>query len=431
MLRTAIFLLTAIGIMMTALPASAQSPGGFPDILDDIFGGNTGQSPYGGAPAPMQYIENIPVQVTFDSRPDLLPPEATLVLTAIAPPPANVRRAKPLVMGETRILLSRLAPPLSLVIAVPSDMARDLDYAQIDAKIIDSNGNVAFRLENTEQYAGGPPPFLELIPTGAFQVPVQTPAGNPSLPQRKPGTGGPMAPYTPPNINVIKASVELPPGAQLARGSALVLQVTENDLAGGFGPSVIHEKRVDIDQKSAPFTVKLNVPTGTDGKLEQAELVAYIEDWAGRKTFVRSQPVAIPADGSVYTRLDAILTGQDALPADADNFVITTRTIPVTGTAEFDAFKGLPAGSVLTVTLRDSLDWSKGIETTQIPLDGRSGYIDFAMSVDADRLDNVSPVPVLSAEITDANGQSLFTTRTAKERLTGKNIVRLVPTGLY
>lgn len=206
MFRVLFLLMFLFGLMST--PARAQQPGGFPDILGDIFGGQPQQAPY-GAGAGTTYIENIPVQVTFDSRPDLLPPEATLVITAIAPPPANVRRAKPLVMGETRLLISRLAPPLSLVVAVPSDMARDVDYAQIDAKIVDANGNVAFRLDNSVQYTGGQPPFLALIPAGAFQ--------SPNLPPVPPGNNGSIPAIIPPQINVIKASVDLPAGAQLSR----------------------------------------------------------------------------------------------------------------------------------------------------------------------------------------------------------------------
>ena len=430
MTRIFLFILVAIGL--SAAPAQARQSGGFPDILGDIFGGKP-QAPY-GAPGGMTYIENIPVQLTFDSRPDLLPPEATLVVTAIAPPPANVRRAKPLVMGETRILISRLAPPLSLVIAVPSDLARDTEYARIEAKIIDANGNVAFRLENSAEYRGGQPPFLELIPTGAFSVPTQAPVQTPiqGLPPKKPGTGGPMLPYTPPNINVIKASVELPAGAQLMRGSVLVLQVTENDLAGGFGASVVHEQRVEIDQKQPPFAAKLNVPTGQDGTLEQPELVAWIEDWAGRKTFVRVRPVSIPASGDVVLRLDPILTGQQALPPEVDNYVAPPGVnIKLTGTAEFEAFKGLPSGALLTVSLRDASDYTNVIKSTSFNLNGLSGYVDFAMDVDAVEIENRNPAPLITAEITDSRGEVLFSDQTLREVSRSKNIIRLLPTGRY
>lgn len=422
-----LFFLLALSLGLFAAPARAQQPGGFPDILEDIFGGqmpSPGQGPY-GSQSGMTYIENIPVQVTFDSRPDLLPPEATLVLTAIAPPPANVRRAKPLIMGETRILISRLAPPLSLVIAVPSDMAREVDYARIDAKIVDQNGNMAFRLENSVDYSGGQPPFLELIPIGASDA-------APVMPVRKPGTGGPMAPYIRQNIDVIKAAIELPPGAQMSRGSTLVLHVTENDLAGGFGPSIVHEQRVDIDQKSAPFHVKLNVPTGKDNTLEQPELVAYIEDWAGRKTFVRARPVKIPASRNVVMRLDPILTGKDALPNASENFSPPPGvTLPISGTAEFDAYKGMPAGAKLVVTLHDARDYSNVIKREDLRLDGLSGYINFAFEVDAVEIKQRNPAPVLSAQIIDTSGQVLFTNRTSREVSTGKNIIRMTPTSAY
>ncbi len=430
MTRFILLLLVAIGL--SANPAYARQGSGFPDILGDIFGGKP-QAPY-GAQSGMTYIENIPVQLTFDARPDLLPPEATLVLTAIAPPPANVRRAKPLVMGETRLLISRLAPPLSLVIAVPSDLAREIEYARIEAKIVDANGNTAFRLENSAEYRGGEPPFLELIPTGAFSVPAPIPPQVPprGLPPRKPGTGGPMAPYTPPSINVIKASVELPPGAAMSRGSVLVLQVTENDLAGGFGASVVHEKRIDIDQKQAPFSAKLIVPTGQDGTLEQPELVAWIEDWAGRKTFVRVRPVAIPASGEVVLRLDPILTGQQALPPEVQDYVAPPGVnVTLTGTAEFDAYKGLPAGALLTVSLRDPGDYTNVITSTSYNLNGLSGYVDFDMEVDAVEIENRKPAPIITAEITDNRGTVLFSALSSREVSRQKNIIRLLPTGRY
>ena len=425
---TRIFLFILVAISLSAGPAQARQSGGLPDILGDIFGNKT-QPPF-GAPSGVTYIENIPVQLTFDSRPDLLPPEATLVLTAIAPPPANVRRAKPLIMGETRILISRLAPPLSLVIAVPSDLARETEYARIEAKIIDANGNVAFRLENSAEYRGGQPPFLELIPTGAFSVPAQTPAQG--LPPNQPGSGGPMLPYTPPNVDVIKASVELPADAQLMRGSVLVLQVTENDLAGGFGASVVHEKRIDIDQKQAPFAARLNVPTGDDGTLEQPELVAWIEDWAGRKTFVRVRPVPIPSSGEVVLRLDPILTGQQALPPQVDNYVAPPGVnIRLSGAAEFEAFKGLPSGALLTVSLRDAGDYTNVIKSTSFNLNGLSGYVDFAMDVDAVEIENRNPQPLITAEITDSRGEVLFSDPTLRQVNRGKNIIRLLPTGRY
>lgn len=158
------------GLLSLAPAASAQQ--GFPDILDGIFKNGQTDRPFGGVggTAGMVYIENIPVQVSFDSRADLLPPEATLIVTAIAPPPPNVRRASPLVMGETRLLISRLAPPLQMVIAVPSDMARDIDYARIEARIIDANGVTTHTLRQSAQFDGTDAPFLDLIEIGRAHV---------------------------------------------------------------------------------------------------------------------------------------------------------------------------------------------------------------------------------------------------------------------
>lgn len=425
--RTLIAILTllALSIMSLSLSPTAsarQQQGGFPDILGDIFGGQT-PSPYGNAPIFGVYIENIPVQVTFDSRPDLLPPGAMLVLTATAPPDPNVRRARPLVIGETRLLISRLAPPLSLVIAVPSDMARELDYAQIDAKIIDVNGNTAYRLENSAHYSGGQPPFLALEPVGAFTA---TP----------PGTGGPMPPYTPPKIEVIDARIELPVGSTLMRGSTLVLQVTEVALAGGTRPSTVKEERVDIDQRKAPFSVKLNVPTGADGVLDSPQLTAYIEDWTGQKTFVYPRPVPInPAQGGqrarVAVRLDPILTGSQVIPDAPDYILPSAQSTPVYGKAVFDAWKGLPRDSFLTVKALDPNNLSRSFNEITIPLNSRSGYIDFSFEYNEGAQPLNGPAPLLSAQITNSSNQSLFTTRRLRAAVTGENTIELSATPQY
>jgi len=425
MTRNLIAILTLLAITAATFivsPSTYARPqqGGFPDILEDIFGGKT-PSPYGGIPGSMSYIENIPVQVTFDSRPDLLPNGAMLVLTATAPPAPNVRRSNPLVIGETRLLISRMAPPLSLVIAVPSDMARELDYAQIDAKIIDANGNIAYRLENSAQYSGGQPPFLALEPIGAF-------TGTP------PGTGGPMPPYMPPKIEVIDARIDLPAGTTLTRGSTLVLQVTEVTLAGGTRPSIAKEERVDIDQKTAPFAVKLNVPTGADGMLESPELTAYIEDWKGEKTFVypRAMPITpahAGAPANVTLRLDPILTGSQVVPNAPDYSVPNDNIMPVYGKAVFEAWKGLPRDSLLTVQVLDSSNISRSFREIAIPLNGKSGHIDFSLEYNAAALNGVTPL--LSAQITDSSGKTLFTTQRLRTAITGLNTIELSPTQNY
>lgn len=420
-------ILTLFALLIASLslsPAASARPqqGGFPDILGDIFGGQT-PSPYGNAPISGAYIENIPVQVTFDSRPDLLPPGAMLVLTATAPPAPNVRRSSPLVIGETRLLISRLAPPLSLVIAVPSDMARELDYAQIDAKIIDASGNTAYRLDNSAQYSGGQPPFLTLEPVGALRP-------------MPPGTGGPMPPYTPPKIEVIDARIELPAGSTLMRGSTLVLQVTEVALAGGTRPSIVKEERVDIDQKTAPFNVKLSVPTGTDGVLDSPQLTVFIEDWTGQKTFVYPRPVPVsPAQAgqraSVAVSLDPILTGSQVVPDAPDYILPSTQITPVYGKAVFDAWKGLPRDSVLTIKASDPNDLYIIFNEITIPLNGKSGHIDFLFEYNAATDGLGQMAPLLSAQITNASNQTLFTTRRLRSIISDANTIELVATPQY
>lgn len=417
----ALSLALLFGLLAALMPAQARAQGaGFPDILEDIFGGKPQQGhPYGQAPAGVIYIENIPVQVSFDSRPDLLPPEATLIVTAIAPPPPNVRRASPLIMGETRLLISRLASPLQMVIAVPSDMAREVDYAEINARIVDANGVETHSLRDRVQYDGGQPPFLNLEPVGALRSGGAAPIYSPPR-----GQENPNGQYIPPNIAQIEGQISLR-GAEPKRGASLILELRENGLAGGLTGNVIEQKRIDIDQIAPPYAFRLNAPMTQGDTLESPELSAWIEDWAGRKTHITPRPVPVrlgdvrgkPA--IVNITLDAVSAEQQPIeperaePMRADappsGFVRTVQ-----GQAQFDAYKGLPAGSVLTVRLRDSARLDRVIASKDIPLDGLSGYIPYALPVEPLDIQGLPSDPLLDAQIKDRTDRLLFTTRVLK-----------------
>ena len=404
--RALFALLCVIVLSLSAAPKAFSQAPGFPDILDDIFGGNTQQqqgNPYGQTPAGLVYIENIPLQVGFDSRGEVLPPEATLIVTAIAPPPPNVRRAAPLVMGETRLLISRLTSPLQMVVAVPSDMAREVDYARIEARIVDANGVETHRLQDNIEYSGGQPPFLNLVALNSGgAAPIYTPPSQQPISQ----------PYIPPNGSQIQGTVSIPPGTEPKRGATLILELRENGLAGGASGNIMQTKRIDIDQITAPYQFALPLPAKRGG-LESPDLTVWIEDWAGRKTHMLARPVPVDnAQAPVHIRLDAMVTGQDAADPTRHYVPPTGVTRTLSGEAQFDAYKGLPAGSTLTVRLRNAESLDETLASKTIPLDGLSGYVRYALPVEIMNIQGRRADALLDAVLTDKNGRTLFTTRT-------------------
>lgn len=425
--------------LMLSVPAIAQQ--GFPGIFEDIFKGNQGTPPFGGVTNSV-YIENIPVSVTFDTRADLLPPEATLVVTAIAPPPPNVRRAKPLVIGETKLLISRLAPPLQMVVAVPSDMARDIDYALIEARIIDANGNTTHRLRERVEYAGAEAPFLNLIPEGAENQPItqpwghqgQPPVSGPNIPHTgTPQSGNPV--YSAQHMATISGLARVNSSAPIMRGGKLIIRIYENTLAGGLTTDAISEEVIDIDNKQAPFDFQVFVPTGTDGRLESPEIEAYIEDWAGRKTHVMRGPIPFSPNGQniahVSLDLDSIISGMDAVSPDQFYVPPTSALTPIKGKAKIFAPRGLPAGAALIVDLVDAKDINRIIEQSRIPLDGLSGDIPFNFSVEMSKLNLTAEQPLLNGRIETREGKILLSSRTLVTLNDTEALLDLQPTELY
>ena len=427
--RALFVLLCAVVMTLSATPkAFAQAPG-FPDILDDIFGGNTQQqqgNPYGQTPAGLVYIENIPIQVGFDSRGGALSPEAVLIVTAIAPPPPNVRRASPLVMGETRLLISRLTSPLQMVVAVPSDMAREVDYARIEARIVDINGVETHRLQDNIQYSGGQPPFLNLIAVNSSggAAPVYTP----------PAPQSPNQPYSPPSGANISGTVSIPAGTEPKRGASLVLELRENGLAGGTSGNIVQTKRIDIDQIAPPYEFALPLPADSNS-LESPDLTIWIEDWAGRKTHVLARPVPVEKTLTpIHITLDAMVTGQDAADPTRQYVPPAGVTRTIAGEAQFDAFKGLPAGSILTVRLRNGERLDETLASKDISLDGLSGYVRYSLPVELMTIQGRRAAPLIDAVLTDNNGRTLFTTRqlvTLPKSDNGPINIQMQPTANY
>ena len=371
-----------------------------PDVLGDIFGGSQNQT-QSQRPAGMVYIENIPVTVTFDARPGMLPAEATLILTAVAPPKPNERRASPLIMGETRLLISGLSAPMQMVIAVPSDLAREVPYAQISGRIVDGRGVTTHEARNTDQYEGTDPAFLNLdsLSNTAAPIPAQ-----PSQPVYDSGAR-----------TQLSGRVRLNDNTPLQRGSTLVIRVYDAALAGGNGGDMLTEERVSLDQRSAPFDFNINTPLGSDGRLDAPSAEIFIEDWAGRKTHVRPRntELGVNADGSlqdINIALDSITSDVGAVyPKPSYNKPMDMLRV-ISGKVNFDAYRGLPAGATLDVRLIDPRKSNTSLGQTQVALDGLSGDVAYALNVDELALRGRNDL-MLEAEIKDASGRALFTTR--------------------
>ncbi len=431
--------------MFVSTPVTAQQ--GLPGIFEDIFGGNKGNAPFGSTTNAV-YIETIPLNVTFDARADLLPPEATLIVTAIAPAPPNVRRAKPLVIGETRLLISRLAPPLQMVIAVPSDMAREIDYAVIEARIVDANGNTTHRLNERVEYAGAEPPFLNLIPEGALTQSIPHQGSDPyyGQPSTPPVTGPHTSPqpytpqpHTPSQTGQQLASISglalINGTAPILRGGKLIVRVYENALAGGLSNDAISEEIIDIDNRHAPYDFQIFVPLGADGRLESPEIEAYIQDWAGRKTHVMRGPIPFTTDAQnnarVSLNLDSIVSGSEAVPADRVYIPPASALTTVKGTAKIFAPRGLPAGSTLVVDLVDAQDISRQIEQSRVPLDGLSGDVPFNFSVETSKLRLTAGDPLLNGRVETQDGKVLLSSRALVTLSDTDAQLDLQPTELY
>ena len=397
-MRLFALIFTFFSIALAPQMASAQN---IPDVLGDIFGGGAQNQTQTQRPAGMVYIENIPVTVTFDARPGMLPAEATLILTAVAPPKPNERRASPLIMGETRMLISRLSPPLQMVIAVPSDLAREVPYAQISGRIIDSRGVTTHEARDTDQYEGTNPAFLNLdsLNNSAAPMPAQ-----PTQPVYDSGAR-----------TQLSGRVRLNDNIALQRGSNLVIRVYDAALAGGNESDMLTEERVSLDQRSAPYDFRINTPLGSDGRLDAPSAEIYIEDWAGRKTHVlpRNTEIGVNADGSLQDlniALDSISSDAGAIYPNPPNKQPTDMLRVISGKVNFDAYRGLPAGSTLDVRLIDPRKSNTSLGQTQVMLDGLSGDVAYAMNVDELALRGRNDL-FLEADIKDASGKALFTTR--------------------
>ncbi len=424
-------------VVFAAPVAHAQQDIG--DIIDEIFKG--GQFPKPGQERlPQGRIDNIPVEIRFDAGPDGLPPEAMLIVTAYAPPPPNVRRSSPLMLGQTRLLMSDLTSPLQIIIAAPSRITQDLDYARIEAKIVDINNAVIYELPFPGKFNGYEAPVLNLVAIGAPTAP--TPQQPKSL-----------------SSETVRGTVKLNGKAPKFAGSNLVVRLVEDGLAGGASNMIFGESRQVLDGKKAPFAFEFKHVIDKTRTASPLALEVWIEDWAGRKTHVTPAPIPYNGPKTKYRiRLDAIgplpynplpkntlpkpVTPKPiAKPKPAPKPVTrpkpTTRPKPapapisvkqtINGEARFNAYKGLPKGSVLIAVLESTGQSARPtiLASTRVFLDGLSGDVAFKLTANSVDIAPNKPTPVLRVRIESQDGTLFFSNPGGTRLVPGFNAVNL------
>ena len=406
------FLLAVFASIFAFSPAAlAQSGGnqGIGDIFEDIFGNRRGQYP-GQYPNPSQtLIDNIPVEIRFDPGQQNLPEESLLVVTAYGSPAPNVRRSRPLMLGETKLLMTGLGSPLNLVIAAPGNVTRQIDYARIEAKIVDFNGAVIWEARNSGEYRGLEAPIMTLDRVGSAASPTQPSTGSGNI-----------------GFENVRGSVDIQGAAPSFRGSTLVVRLVEEGLAGG-SQTIAGEKRISIDGRSAPFNFEFDRPLMPGRQNIPLVFEAWIEDWAGRKT--HTLPNAMPYNGSTTSYKLPLSENRNAGYAPTQ-----TQGVKLSqGLARFNAFKGLPKGSKLIIQLERPVTGSRPhlIKEVQIDLDNKRGDIPFDLGLSATTFDPSLPTPVLRARVEDNTGQIYFSNPGGTQWQQGASTVELMASPNY
>lgn len=372
-------------LLFFTLPAHVQSRGGnnIGGILEDIFGSGPTPNQYPN-PTNQSSIDNIPIDIRFDAGRNGLPDEAMLVVSAYAPPDPNVRRRAPKLIGETKLLLEDLGSPIRIVIAAPSRVTNAIDFARIEAKIVDFDGNILYKTDQDGEFRGYDAPIMELRRVGSInQTSTQNPAPSGNV-----------------RFETVKGNVGINGSVPNTRGSTLTIRLMEGGLVGG-NQTIVGEKQINLDGVSAPYEFEIERTVMPDSTNKPLVLEAWIEDWANRKSYETARPVDFTGANTVYRlRLEPVSNGyQSPIPHLPQS---------IQSEARFNAFKGLPAGSTLFIELERPVTRNRPELITQIraSLDGRSGDIPFIL--DSAKLDSNLPTPVLRARIENANGTILF-----------------------
>ena len=400
-----IFIVFLTAFFLSSAPANAQ----IGDIFEDIFGSGKKYPSYPGAPVPgFGQIDNIPVNIEIQSAASL--DDHTLVVSAYAPADAANPNSKERLIGQTRMLMTGLGSPLQLVVAAPEPVTRDIPFARITAEIVDPNNQTVLVGRNDARYAGREPAFIELAGQGS---------GAPSPSSRVDTVSG----------DVVFADSQ----SHLFRGGTLVVELIEDGLAGGPNSAItiLGQTRIDVDQKSAPFDFNLDAVMPSQSNGQPLALRAYIEDWAGRRVMETATPTAYAGPGRNYRlRLSpfagvTVSSGPSPAPSGGP--------YNIEGQAQFDAHKGLPAGSRLIATVSRGYgtpSQDRTIGRQDIPLDGLSGYIQFNVPLDRTAFEPGHPDPQIDVKILDSRDRVFFDSG-LQPLSRGFNTIRLSPTSAY
>ena len=420
MKRTAL----SLAALMLSADLSAQVPVPQPEtggsditnIIRDILGEAqiAFPPPPGTDTAQSAGLDNIPVSI------DMLDGTAFdgewLVVKAFAPPPPNQPRAKGELLGETRLLLRGLMPPLTVIIAAPKAVTAELNFADIRGHIEDKNGNTILMSTQPYQYSGteaaqlllAPPPSAE----ASADLPIKTIVG----------------------FEQTQGQVDISKPDSFFRGAVLTVQLTESGLVGGTQSAVKGETQIIIDRQRPPFKFTLEYGVPQDGFDMPMTLSAFITDWAGRKTHVMAKPLDFNGPNYDYRMtVDAFKQGQEVTNFEFSSPDDAART-NINGQAVFNAYKGIERDSVLKIRLLNPLSTdpqTREISTTIVSLNGLSGNVDFSASAPSLNFDPELPAPLMEVLIINPAGDIIFESDAKPVDPMSFNVATLTPRPSY
>ena len=389
-----------VALFSSASPAYAQ----FEDIggiLEDILGSGQlpGQTPIYGETG----IENIPVLVRFDDITDYANP--SLILTAYAPNDPNGANHHPKVLGQTRLLITGLTPPIQLTIPVPRNITTGLAFARITAEVVDENENQILGSDSDGIYRGKQDLEMTLKPL------IQ---GNKNM-SRPVFTG----------FETISGEVSFYDREARLNGGQLTIQLLENALAGGNSVTIVAETIIPIDGKSLPISFSVDRGLSENTLDEQLAFKAWIIDWAGRKTHVMRRPVPYNGPDIDYKlKLDVLAQGANTQAGrNLDPNLMAQTTI--TGEALYDARAPMPSDARLKVTLSRAVGavGENRVLSTQIIIVRRfEGRVPFSLAAASTHFDPLIPAPLLNLQIVDRNDRVYFDSGDISSREGHQNI---------
>ena len=375
-----------VALSNSASPAYAQ----FEDIggiLEDILGGGQlpGQTPIYGE----RDIENIPVLVRFDSITDDTNP--SLILTAYIPNDPSGANHHPKILGQTRLLITGLTPPIQLTIPVPRNVTEGLAFARITAEVVDENENQILSSDSDGIYRGKQALEMTLKPLIK---------GNKTR-SRPIFTG----------FETISGDVSFHDPMARLNGGQLTIQLLENALAGGNSVTIAAETIIPIDGKSLPISFSMDRGLSENTPDVPLAFKAWIIDWAGRKTHVMRRPVPYNGPDIDYKlKLDVLAQGANTQAGrNLDPNLMAQTTL--TGEALYDARAPMPSDARLKVTLSravGAVGENRILSTQTIIIRGFEGRVPFSLSTASTYFDPLIPAPFLNLQIVDRNDRIYF-----------------------